>query len=67
MSSTRPRRSHSTAWRALYPPTASPHSPEMPTTVPRSLIAVAAEVGSPASGGSSRIPLWRVSQMAARN
>src|SRR5260221_965243 len=46
-------RSHRTAWRALKRPTERSQMPEMPTTWPRSLMAVAALVVSPGSGGGS--------------
>lgn len=46
--------SHSTAWRALKAPTATSQSPEIPTASPASLMAVAAELESFASGASTR-------------
>ena len=46
--------SQSTAWRALKRPTAWSQSPEMPTTWPLSLMAVAAEVES--TRGRARAP-----------
>src|SRR6266404_6780536 len=61
--------SQSTAWMALYPPMATLHRPEIPTTWPASLIAVAAESGSPGYGGSCRTCHWPsfTSQMTASN
>src|SRR5260370_17619449 len=57
---------HTTACLALTLPTATPQVPEIPTTWPRSLIAVAALVESPGSGGGSLIPPSS-SQINARN
>ena len=58
--------SQSTACAAVWRPTAWSQAPEMPTTWPRSLIAVAAVEVSPGSGGSSRI--WSPGpQTTARN
>src|SRR6266536_1238718 len=58
---------HITEWRALRWPTAMSQSPEMPTTWPFELIAVAAVVESPGSGGSSRFVLFSGSHNTARN
>src|SRR6476661_2209530 len=67
LSSTGTPLSHSTACLAVTLPTATPHSPDMPTTCPRLFKAVAAPDVSPASGASARISLRPGPHTTGRN